>query len=395
MRKKLLEDFNQVSRSEWEQKIIADLKGKPYDSLLWETEGIQGSPIYTQEDLESIENLVSFQNNATSSQPEIYGSKHWINYQLVIVENERSANKIGLKSLNLGAEGLVFQVSKSLDIDVLLKGIQLEHCAVAFELTFDAPLFISTYLNYIKKKNYQHTKVNGFINALSLPSLESFNALAEIQNFKCLNIKLSDEFESVNAVQELALLLHFATSKIVASHHLGITLDKILPTTQFQIRLGKNYFIEIAKVRALRLLVQTMWKGFEIDVNPSQVMILCSSNNWDHPSEDKHNHLLEATTSAMSAILGGCNALLIRPFNKTFEEQPALAIRNARNISSILKEESYLDKVTDPSAGSYYIESITNQLIEKAWALFLKLEKVPDQETISLSTLNNLTSDND
>jgi len=394
MRKKLLSDFNQVSRSEWEQKIIADLKGKPYDSLLWKTEGIQGTPIYTQEDLEAIENLASFQNKATSFQPEIYGSKHWINYQLVIVENEISANKIALESLNLGAEGLVFQVTKPLDIEVLLNGIQLEHCAVTFELTFNAPLFISTYLDYIKKENYQLTKVNGFINTLNLPSPESINALAEIQNFKCLNTKLSDEFEGVNAVQELGLLLHSATSKIATSLQLGITLDNLLATTQFQIRLGKNYFIEIAKVRALRLLVQSMWKGFDIDINPSQVMILSSSNNWDHPTEDKHNHLLEATTSAMSAILGGCNALLIRPFYTTFEAQPALAIRNARNISSILKEESYLDKVTDASAGSYYIESITNQLIEKAWALFLKLEKASD-ETISISTLNNLTSEND
>jgi methylmalonyl-CoA mutase len=395
MSEKLLGDFNQVSRNEWKEKIIADLKGKPYDALLWENEGIKGAPIYTQEDLDSIENLASFQNNGISSHPEIYGSRNWVNYQLILVDNELRANKLALESLNLGADGLVFQLNKPANIDILLKGIQLEHCAVAFELKFDAPLFVDSYIQYIKKENYEFKKVNGFINSSHLPSQKILNAIDQVQNFKCLNIKLSDEFKAVKVVQELALLLHIATSKIVEVQELGMTLDSVLNTIQFQLRLGKNYFIEIAKVRALRMLVQSMWKGFGIDINPSQVMILSSSNDWDEHAEDKHNYLLEATTSAMSAILGGCNALLIRPFYKTFEDQPVLAIRNARNISSILKEESYLDKVTDPSAGSFYIESITNQLIEKAWGLFLKIEKANDLEAINISTLNNLTSDKD
>ena len=111
MKEKLLNDFNQVSKSEWEQKIIADLKGKPYDALLWKSEGIEGSPIYTQEDLEVIEHLAAFQNKGISSHPEIYGSKHWINYQLIVVENELEANKKALTALNLGAEGLVFQIT--------------------------------------------------------------------------------------------------------------------------------------------------------------------------------------------------------------------------------------------------------------------------------------------
>lgn len=394
MKEKLLDDFNQVSRSEWEQKIIADLKGKPYEALLWKSEGIEGSPIYTQEDLDSIEQLTAVQNKGTSSHPEIYGSKHWTNYQLVVVGNELEANKTALAALNLGAEGLVFQITQPVDFNVLLNEIHLEHCAVSFDLTYSAPLFINGYLDYIKKEDYQLNKVNGFVNAQDLIPQDSLKSLAEIPDFKGLNIKLSDEFKGANVVQELAVLLHFAASKIVAFHQKGISYDTVFATTQYQLNLGKNYFIEIAKVRALRLLVQALWKGFDIEINPSQVMIFSSSNDWDHPAEDKHNYMLEATTGAMSAILGGSNALLIRPFNTTFETQPALAVRNARNISSILKEESYLDKVTDPSAGSFYVESITNQLIEKVWSLFLKLEKTTDKEVINMSALNNLTSEN-
>lgn len=393
MKEKLLDDFNQVSRSEWVQKIITDLKGKPYDTLLWKSEGIEGAPIYTQEDLDSIEHLSALQNKGISSQPEIYGSKHWINYQLVVVENELKANKIALESLNLGAEGLVFQIIQPVDFNVLLNEIHLEHCAISFDLNYSTTLFINSYLNYIKKENYQLNKINGFINAQQLPTQESFKHLHEIPNFKGLNIKLSNEYDGINVIQELALLLHFATSKIVDIHQKGITHDAIFAMLQFQLNLGKNYFIEIAKIRAFRLLMQALWKGFDIDIDPSLIMIFSSSNDWDHPTEDKHNYLLEATTGGMSAILGGTNALLIRPFNSTFETQPALAIRNARNISSILKDESYLDKVTDPSAGSYYVESITNQLIEKAWSLFLKLEKTSDKGKISTSVLNNLTSD--
>jgi len=395
MSEKLLGDFDEVSREDWQQKITADLKGKPYDTLFWESEGIKGGPVYTQEDLESIENLAALQNNSISDQPEIYGARNWVNYQLITVENESKANQLALEALNLGAEGLTFLLTKPVSLGTLLDKIQLEHCAVAFEIVYEAPSFINEYFDYIQKKNYPLEKVNGFINTTQLEFEKSLNTIGQIQNLRCLNIKLPNQFEAVNTVQELALLLHRATSQILASQQSGMSLNKILNTSQFQVRIGKNYFIEIAKLRALRLLVQAMWKGFDINTDPSHVMIFSSSNNWEFPVDDKHNYLLEATTNAMAAILGGCNALLIRPFNKTFENQPALALRNARNISSILKEESYLAKVTDASAGSYYIESVTNQLIDKAWSLFLKIEKASANEAINISILNHLTAEND
>jgi len=394
MKERLLDDFAPVTKAEWKDKIVADLKGKPYESLLWENEGLKGGPIYTEEDLKSLSNFKSFQNNCTSTEPEIYGPKHWTNYQLIIVENESQANEEALSALSLGADGLIFQVAANPNFRSLLKEIQTAYCAISFELVGQNSGFIKSYFDYLNSEGHDLQKTNGFISSNHSLSKEEIEITGHAQNIRCINIGLQDEFISVNVVQELALLLFNATSAISNYQDMGIQVEKLCSTTQFQVRFGKNYFIEIAKIRALRLLVQSLWKGFGLDLNPDQVRIFSSSNEWGAPTEDKYNHLIGATTSAMSAIIGGCNDLLIRPFNSTFEKQATLASRSARNISSILKEESYLDRMVDPAAGSYFIESITNQIIENVWDLFLKLEKSSDQNEITMSGLNTLSSSN-
>ena len=391
MKEKLLSDFTTVTKAQWQAKIVDDLKGKSFESLLWESEGLIGGPIYAEEDIKTIPNLESVQNNNFAANPETYGSRHWTNYQLIIAEDEADANKAALAALNLGADGLVFGISHIPDFYVLLNEIQSEYCAISFELTNPTKGFVDVYKSFLDKSGTNLNGVNGFISSPTTTSKE-IEAMVASSNLKCLNIDIPPAFNSVNVVQELALLLYFATSEISNLTVTGSTAKAICSTTQFQVRLGKNYFIEIAKIRALRLLASALWKGFDLDVKPNEIFVLSASSNWNEPVEDKYNHLLEATTSAMSAIIGGCSALLIRPFNTTFEDQPALAIRNARNISSILKEEAYLDKNVDPAAGSYFIESITNQLIDNAWSLFLKLEATTDQNDITLELLNNITS---
>ncbi len=390
MQEELLSEFAGVTKTEWLDKIVTDLRGKAYAELRWQKEGIQGEPVYTKEDLDKITGYQALQNNTDSPDAEVLGARYWVNYQLIAVDDEKIANQEALDALNLGADGLLFQISKTPDFAKLLQDIQPEFCAVSFETTQEIPGFLSAYINHLESKDRALDKISGYISSPGAISKEEIRKTFRLKGFKTNNIKLPNQLESVNAVTELSLLLRLASERISELVEFEMSSEEICPTLQFQLRLGKDYFIEIAKVRAIKLLVQTLMEGFGQSIKASDVNVLSASSNWQESAEDKYNHLLSATTGAMSAIVGGCNALLIRPFDTTFDSQTSLASRNARNMSSILKDEAYLNKVIDPSAGSYFIENVTDQLINSAWSLFLELEKLEDPEQLSVDTIDSL-----
>ena len=395
MSQKLLGDFSGVTKTEWQEKIIAELKGKPFENLQWSDKGVDGGPAYGVEDLNSIENLDTLQNHAINQNVEIQGHRHWINYQQIECNEESQANKIALAALNSGADGILFQVSSIPDFKKLLKEIQPEYCAVSFESPDRIEGLLIEYSNYLKSAGVDQSKITGSFIGQEEISIQDFDAL-QGSTFKSVNIGLPTEFKDVNVVQELALLLNISTTEITRFVELSKSAEDIFDHLQYQLRLGNTYFVEIAKVRAMRVLASLLMEGFDTRIEPQQVCLLSSSGTWQEEVEDEHNYLLSATTSAMSAIIGGCNALLIKPFYSTFPDEPELAVRNARNISSILKDESYLDKVVDPSAGSYLIELITKQIVERAWKVFLSIEKLgSDYDMEQLESLTEKVSNNE
>jgi methylmalonyl-CoA mutase len=154
----------------------------------------------------------------------------------------------------------------------------------------------------------------------------------------------------------------------------GSSAAAIAKNMQWNLGIGPDYFMEIAKIRAARFLFSALISGFgkEKDV---PVYIHSITTNWNKTLYDPNVNMLRLTTEAMSAVLGGCNSLLVRPFDSSYNVPGDFSERMARNVQIILKEESYFNKVVDPSAGSYYIESLTNALIDSAWALFLSLDE--------------------
>ena len=152
------------------------------------------------------------------------------------------------------------------------------------------------------------------------------------------------------------------------------TAADITKHMQWNLGVGSDYFLEIARIRAARMLFSALVSGFDKTSEISPVYIHSITTTWNKTLYDPNVNMLRLTTEAMAAILGGCNSLVVRPFDSTYNEPGDFSERLARNIQIILKEESYFSKVVDPAAGSYYIESLTDSLIQNAWELFLKID---------------------
>jgi methylmalonyl-CoA mutase len=176
-----------------------------------------------------------------------------------------------------------------------------------------------------------------------------------------------------SAVQELAFLI---ASFVEYAHQLTerkVPVANIFSTAQFSVAVSTSYFTEIAKCRALRLLLAQLAGAYGI--NNYQAYIHVQTALWNKPSADAYNNIIRTTIEAMAAVAGGCDALTIAPYTVAFQKNSAFARRIARNISTILKEESYFDKVLNIASGAYYIEHLTHTFAQEAWQLFQTIER--------------------
>ncbi len=176
-------------------------------------------------------------------------------------------------------------------------------------------------------------------------------------------------------VQELGYCISMASEYLSQLTDSGISVDSICHNLQFNLGIGTNYFMEIAKIRALRFLWAKIAEAYQTVKDESKKTFIHSiTSEWNQTIYNPYMNLLRATTESMSAIIGGTNSLVVRPFTNAYKPTTSFANRLSRNIQIILNEEAYLGKVVDPGAGSYYIENLTNSIIDESWKLFLTIE---------------------
>ena len=377
MEERLFDDFKAPKPADWRDHIISELKGKPIEELNWSVGGIEGKPFYTKEDLP--DELPQMQ--VANEQALELGSRNWVNYQVIQVEDEKMANEKALHALNSGANGLLFQVNKLVNFELLLKDVLLPFCSIGFEVKNDANALVQAFENYVAQNDIKPTEVRGFIRS------SGDTQLSKLPNFRVL----FSETKHDDAPKSLAILLANCIDRLDENSANEQEAAKWLKQSLFNLNLGESYFLEIARHRALRLLIQQLAKSYQLDLALEEIQILSTSGQWNEPTKDEYNYLLRASTQAMAAITGGTNALVINPFHKLFEKNPAQGERIARNISTILKDESYLDKALDPSAGSFYIESLTAQIMEKAWAYLQQIESQGGLKKLSENEIEALT----
>jgi methylmalonyl-CoA mutase len=178
-----------------------------------------------------------------------------------------------------------------------------------------------------------------------------------------------------NAIQELAFVVAAAVENIDKLTALGLAPKQVIAKLEFSVSVGTNYFLEIAKLRALRYLWSKVLESYNCLSLINDCQIHCQTSSFYDSTLSPYTNMLRATTEAMSAVMGGCDALTVLSYDSVMGEQNSeLGERIARNVSILMREEAHLDKINDPAAGSYYIENLTYQLSTEAWNLFQKVD---------------------
>ena len=219
---------------------------------------------------------------------------------------------------------------------------------------------------------------------LCIPPEEGFDYLSTVVKssvflplFRTISINASNFINAgADIVQELAFAISMGSEYLTQLTQRGISCATVNSKIKFSFGTGSNYFTEIAKLRAARLLWSVVTNGFT-PCNSSNIKmdIHCVTSKWNKTVYDPYVNLLRTQTEAMSAILGGTDSLTVEPFDTVFRHPDEFSERIARNQQLILNEEAYFDKVADPAAGSYYIENLTSLIAENAWKLFVELEE--------------------
>ncbi len=391
---KLFSEFAPLSTQEWEDKIAIDLKGADYDKkLIWKSpEGIKVNPYYRSENLKGLE----FLNQHPGQFPFVRGnnssSNNWLIRQDIDVSNFKDANTKALDIISKGITSLGFIIDANLDITErgiisLLSGIDIEKIEINFASAKNDILFEILSVKFPEAKisidiaPLRNLNINGTFCVSTEKVFDVVESIVsrkkELPNYKLISVRADTIHNSgSNIVQELAFGLSMAVEFLVRLSDRGLAIDDIAQAMKFSFATGSNYFMEIAKLRAARLLWSKILESFGIKNSENAKMYIHSTtSSWNKTIYDPAVNMLRTTTEAMSAILGGTNSLTVEAFDTSFEKPNDFSERIARNQQLLLKEESYLDKVIDPAAGSYYIENLTAMIANKVWGLFLEVDE--------------------
>lgn len=355
----LFDDFDEVSAQAWKQKIQVDLKGADYnDSLLWHTnEGITVKPFY------------HLDQDATSIATE---SNNWNICQFIDVTNTLEANKLAINAIQKGSQAILFKIHHEVTIAELLKDIPV---STAIHFQFKA-LFQNSIKAILAQKNTHHYLNIDIIGNLAATgnwfhSLKSDYAFIDKMNTACPNANCISVDTSVYQNAGATISQQLAYGMAHANEYLHHFQEKGIHSIQFITATSSNYFFEIAKLKALRILFNTLKAEYNIETTCSILSLPSYRNKTIY---DYNVNLLRTTTECMSAILGGADTVCNLPYDHIYHNQNEFGDRIARNQLLVLKNESAFDVVQNPADGSYYIESLSIQLAEKALEIFKQIE---------------------
>ena len=397
---KLFSEFPPVSTSAWEQKILTDLKGADYNKkLVWKTgEGFDVNPYYRAENLQGLEYLKALPDGSPYVRGLRKENNDWIVRQDFYSADPEESNAQALDATlkGVGAIGLrASDVTTHKQMSRLLAGIDFNKTGINFISSQSYPLTLELFIYEVGHRGEGGEKVHGSINFDPISYLllhgdfyvnwnhnleETEYLLNTIQQrvpqFKAITVN-GHYFQNAGSslVQELAFSLNSANEYLAGLTEKGFSVDDVAPLIQFSLGIGSNYFMEIAKLRAARLLWTRMVEQYQPKRDESlKLFIHATSALWNKSIYDPYVNMLRTTTEGMSAALGNADSVTILPFDASYKDSDEISRRIAHNQQFVLKEESYLDKIIDPAGGSYYIENLTHAIAHHAWDLFKEVE---------------------
>ena len=398
-REKLFTEFPPVPTEKWEEVITADLKGADYErKLVWKTgEGFNVRPYYRAENLEGIK----FLGSQAGEFPYVRGTRahnRWRVHQTVSVVCPKEANAEALKILNAGVDSLGFCIASeaftAADLDTLLGEI----CIPAVQLTFCGQKTADVaelVLAKIEKEGIAKEDVRiAFCIDPLVKGLSTKGDFCSPNGEKCFAriaelIRKTKEYKHIRVVtvsgqifgnsgstivEELAFVLSAGHDYLVRLMDAGLTIEEAARKLRFSFSVSSNYFMEMAKFRAGRMLWANIVNAYTGGC-ARKMFTHAVTSGWNITAYDPYVNMLRGTTEAMSASLAGVHSLEVLPFDTAYESPTEFSSRIARNVQLLLKNESHFDNVVDPAGGSYYIENLTQSIAEQAWKLFKEVEE--------------------
>ena len=366
---KILDEFIKIDSKLWNKKIKDDLIKLGHSSIpsYNSKENIKIKPFYTSEDLNNLKNSDSNYPNS------------WAICQNITADNSSDANIKALELINKGAESMNFIIQNdSILCNDLLKNIDIEKTELFFKIKFHSNSYLKSLNDIIKSSstsfNISYDPIGSLVKTGSWESSmnedldklnKNINILEKFNNVIIVNSGLYQN-SGANIFEEIAFTLSHANEYL--NHLNGKCANKIA----FNISMGSNYFFEIAKLKALRLLWSTITKEYNNEINFPHIIAKPSKRN--KTIYDYNNNILRTTTECMSAILGGANTISNITYDSIFNNKNEYSDKIALNQLLIIKHETYIDKVKNAADGSYYINSLTNTIDEESLRIFKDIE---------------------
>lgn len=397
-KEKLFTEFVAPSKQEWLDKIQVDLKGADFDKrLVWRTnEGFNVQPFYRREDVLKLKTPDALPGEF----PYVRGNKkkdnEWYVRQDIKADDAKAANEKALDLLNKGIDSLCFKISgddvNKDFVETLLKDIVCDAVELNFNTCKRHTLELAKILTeYFEQKGYDKAKIVGSLDWDPMEKIvmkghdvtpildlapEIVKALAEYPNFRCITVNaVSLNNAGSYIVQELGYALAWGNDYLNRLVEAGVDVDLAASKIKFNMGITENFFMEIAKFRAARMLWAEIVKQYAPKNDEScKMCVNAVTSKYNMTLFDSYVNLLRSQTETMSAALAGVHSIVVTPFDAIYETPNDFSERIARNQQLLLKEESHFDKVVDPGAGSYFIEELTTSLANEGWKIFLNVE---------------------
>ena len=401
-KEKLFSEFQAPTKQEWLDKIGVDLKGADFQKrLVWKTpEGFSVQPFYQRDDVEKLSTPYSMPGEF----PFVRGNKKndntWYIRQEIEADDAKAANAKALDILNKGIDSLSFTIPgdcvSAEFVETLLKDIYCD----CVELNFNTCKRHSAELAeilvaYFEKKGYDKEKIVGSIDwdpmdkilqgkpfdhimeVMNTYAVPLINTLKDYPNFRCITVNAVNlSNKGAYCMQELGYALAWGNEYMQQLTDAGVDATLAAKKIKFNMGISENYFMEIAKFRAGRMLWAEIVKQYEPKCDCAcQMIVNAITTEYNMTIFDAHVNLLRSQTETMSAALAGVHSIVVTPFDAAYEKPDDFSERIARNQQLLLKEECHFNTVVDPSAGSYYIETLTESLAKEAWKEFLAVEE--------------------
>ena len=399
IKEKLFTEFTAPTAQEWLDKIQVDLKGADFNKkLVWRTnEGFNMQPFYRREDVLKLKTPDALPGEFPFVRGNKKDNNEWYVRQDIKVTDAKEANAKALDVLKKGVDSLGFKFggdSVSAEfVETLLEGIECECVELNFSTCQRKSLELAKILvAYFEKKGYDKEKIVGSIDwdpmhrivmrgkdvtAVLAVAPEIVETLKDFPKFRCVAVN-AGALNNAGAyiVQELGYALAWGNEYLNQLVDAGVEPTLAARKIKFNLGISENYFMEIAKFRAARMLWAEIVKQYEPKCDCAcKMCVNATTTSYNMTVFDSYVNLLRTQTEAMSAALAGVHSIVVNPFDAAYETPTDFSERIARNQQLLLKEESHFDKVVDPSAGSYFIEELTTSLADVAWKLFLKIEE--------------------